>query len=307
MPQPYDRGVLPEDKGHTVAWAQYGNPRGAPVLFFHGGPGSGFHDFYTSLFDLERVRLITFDQRGTGQSQPVGEMRGNTTADILRDAERLRALLGLRTWAVSGHSWGASLALLYAKYARQATTQLVIASLFGARPSDQMWSFEGVARFFPDAVAALVALCPQTAEPLSLGQRMAQLMASGSEAERTELAYRMSMLGEACCKMAPAPVERSEITPEKVQKLSVLLAYAAADFFLPEGAGVFDGLEVLRDLPITLVHGRFDFDCPPETAYQLQALLPQTKLVMVQGSHSLREAAMGTAFQDAARILAERG
>jgi proline iminopeptidase len=232
-------------------------------------------------------------------------MQGNTTADILRDAERLRALLGITAWAVSGHSWGATLAVLYAKYARQATLRLVIASLFGARPTDQVWSFEGVARFFPEAVAALRALCPDTPENLPLGQRMARLMASGSDAERTELAYRMSVLGEGCCMMAPQPVERSAITPEKVQKLSVLLAYAAADFFLPEGGGVFDGLEVLRDLPITLVHGRFDFDCPPETAFQLKALLPQTNLVMVQGSHSLREPAMGAAFQDAARRLAE--
>ena len=36
----YDKGFLKVDKTHTIAYSQYGNPVGKPVLFVHGGPGS---------------------------------------------------------------------------------------------------------------------------------------------------------------------------------------------------------------------------------------------------------------------------
>ena len=38
---PFQTGVLPVDDIHTLYWEQSGNPRGVPVLFLHGGPGSG--------------------------------------------------------------------------------------------------------------------------------------------------------------------------------------------------------------------------------------------------------------------------
>ena len=38
---PYRAGTLRLDARHTMYWEQSGNPRGAPVLFLHGGPGAG--------------------------------------------------------------------------------------------------------------------------------------------------------------------------------------------------------------------------------------------------------------------------
>jgi proline iminopeptidase len=38
---PFETGYLPVTGGHVLYWEQVGNPRGAPVLFLHGGPGVG--------------------------------------------------------------------------------------------------------------------------------------------------------------------------------------------------------------------------------------------------------------------------
>lgn len=37
----YDTGRIQVSKLHTIQYWQYGNPKGKPVLFVHGGPGGG--------------------------------------------------------------------------------------------------------------------------------------------------------------------------------------------------------------------------------------------------------------------------
>ena len=38
---PHRTGMLAVDAVHTLYWEESGNPHGTPVLFLHGGPGSG--------------------------------------------------------------------------------------------------------------------------------------------------------------------------------------------------------------------------------------------------------------------------
>jgi hypothetical protein len=37
--QPYEEGHLQVSELHSIYYAIYGNPRGKPVIYFHGGPG----------------------------------------------------------------------------------------------------------------------------------------------------------------------------------------------------------------------------------------------------------------------------
>lgn len=39
--KPYEKGMLKVSDIHTIAYSCYGNPKGKPVLFVHGGPGGG--------------------------------------------------------------------------------------------------------------------------------------------------------------------------------------------------------------------------------------------------------------------------
>jgi pimeloyl-ACP methyl ester carboxylesterase len=39
--EPYESGFLDVGDGHSLYWETVGNPAGTPVVWLHGGPGSG--------------------------------------------------------------------------------------------------------------------------------------------------------------------------------------------------------------------------------------------------------------------------
>ncbi|MCA1630799.1 MAG: alpha/beta fold hydrolase [Acidobacteria bacterium] len=112
---PFDEGMLPVSPVHTLYYEQSGNPKGAPVVFLHGGPGGGTVPDYRRFFDPEAYRIILFDQRGSGKSTPHASLEENTTWHLVEDMEKLREHLGVDDWHVFGGSWGSTLALAYAQ------------------------------------------------------------------------------------------------------------------------------------------------------------------------------------------------
>ena len=50
-------------KEHSIYFEEYGNPNGIPVLFLHGGPGSGCNDTHKTIFNCKKYRVILLDQR----------------------------------------------------------------------------------------------------------------------------------------------------------------------------------------------------------------------------------------------------
>ena len=100
-----------------------GDAAAPALLFLHGGPGQGCHDFMAIQGDLlgRSLRLIGIDQRGVDRSAPMpvtgeGEAGGSrlTVADLIEDCEAVRQALGIERWAVAGQSFGGRLALRYA-------------------------------------------------------------------------------------------------------------------------------------------------------------------------------------------------
>src|SRR5262249_15639008 len=113
--EPYKKGTLAVDDIHTLYWEESGNPEGVPVVFLHGGPGAGSTPTHRRFFDPTAWRIIIFDQRGAGRSQPLGETRNNTTELLIKDIETLRQQRGVERWHVFGGSWGSTLAIAYAE------------------------------------------------------------------------------------------------------------------------------------------------------------------------------------------------
>src|SRR3989337_1148832 len=81
--------------------------RGLPLFVLHGGPGLDHHMFGDYLDPLiDGVRLIFVDQRSQGRSEPTSPETwsiGQMAADI----GALAVALGLKRFAVLGHSFGA--------------------------------------------------------------------------------------------------------------------------------------------------------------------------------------------------------
>lgn len=103
--------MLIEVRGTRLYVDRRGAADAPPLLYLHGGPGSGSYDFLAFQGDrlAERLHVIGVDQRGVQQSDPLtGPI---TELDLVEDFEALRETLGLERWSVLGHSFGGRLAL----------------------------------------------------------------------------------------------------------------------------------------------------------------------------------------------------
>jgi proline iminopeptidase len=86
---------------------------GDTLIALHGGPGNS-SDYMQSLEALagDQLSVVTYDQRGTGQSsEPSG---GYGLASYIGDLEAVRQAAGVERVHLFGHSWGGVLALRYA-------------------------------------------------------------------------------------------------------------------------------------------------------------------------------------------------
>src|SRR6266699_3785415 len=105
-----------------------------PVVFLHGGPGQGSYHFAALAGPyLERsLRLVYFDQRGSGRSERPWT-RDYDMSTLVEDIEGLRRELGVDQLALIGHSFGGTLALEYAaKYPERVSALVFVAGLWDA-------------------------------------------------------------------------------------------------------------------------------------------------------------------------------
>jgi pimeloyl-ACP methyl ester carboxylesterase len=89
--------------GRALAYAEYGDPLGKPVFFFHGMPGSRFFRPPDEITKKVGVRLITTDRPGYGGSTFQPRRR---FLDWPKDIARLADHLGIQKFAIAGHSAG---------------------------------------------------------------------------------------------------------------------------------------------------------------------------------------------------------
>jgi pimeloyl-ACP methyl ester carboxylesterase len=89
--------------GCTLAYAEYGNPKGGPVFFFHGVPGSRLFHPPNEVTSRLGMRLITIDRPGCGLSTYQPNRR---IPDWPRDVSALADYLGIESFHVVGHSGG---------------------------------------------------------------------------------------------------------------------------------------------------------------------------------------------------------
>ena len=89
--------------GRVLAYAEWGDPDGRPVFFFHGMPGSRLFIPDPDAAVDEHVRVIAPDRPGMGGSDP---QPGHVVADWPADVTPLADALGLGRFGVVGWSAG---------------------------------------------------------------------------------------------------------------------------------------------------------------------------------------------------------
>jgi proline iminopeptidase len=287
---PYGTGLLRLDDRHAMYWEQSGNPRGVPVVFLHGGPGAGATPAHRRFFDPYHYRIVVFDQRGAGRSTPHGEIAANTTPILVDDIERLRVHLGIERWHVFGGSWGSTLALAYAQSHPARVRSLALRGIFLGRKPEIDWFLYGIGNVFPEAWRAFAHFLPEAERGDLLANYWTRLI-DPDPAMHLPASRAWSAFEGACSTLLPSP-ETVQAFSEDRMALSLARIeahYFRNGLFVPEGA-LLDGVTKIRDIPATIVQGRYDMVCPIVTADLLAKAWPEARYVVVpDAGHSAME------------------
>ena len=298
--EPFRTGWLEPGDGHHVFYEESGRVDGLPVLELHGGPGAGTVPEYRRLFDPLRYHIVAFDQRGCGRSLPACETEQNTTTHLIADIERLRSVLGIERWVLTGWSWGTTLALAYAQAHPDRVLALVMRGAWTATQEEADWFESGMERFFPDTLDRLQTRLAGVAPEDTLGALFAIASDPTQSSQAREAAARdYSRFELWACYLEAVP---SEIEAE----LMISAHYWAHRWFLDEGQ-LWNQLPRIVHLPCTLIHGRYDVVTVPRTSHRLHRAWPGSELMIVPRSgHMSSEPEMAAAISDTMDRIAQR-
>ncbi len=290
IPVAYKEHMIPVSKLHTVFVAEYGNKDGIPIVVFHGGPGYASKATDALHYDLEQYRVILFDQRGGGKSQPYGELQENTTHDVVDDAEAIRQYLQIESWFLAGTSWGSALALLYAETYPKTVRGLLLSAIFLADKGGDAWAFgdkAGVSRLFPDGWDELTEQLRVIG--IDEGESIKGLyerFIAGDEAQKLKIAsivgnWEVNLLS----RNIPIRYRRpEEIAEHELVMIGIFLHYQAHHYFLEDGQ-IMRNLSLITDIPACIVHGRYDILCPLQSAWDVHKKLPTSEFIPLPESH----------------------
>ena len=283
-------GRLRLDRHHTMYWEECGNARGVPVVFLHGGPGGGSSPDHRRHFDPAFYRIIVYDQRGAGQSTPLGELTDNTTPHLVSDLEKLRTHLGVGRWLVFGGSWGSTLALAYAEAHPERVLGLVLRGIFLGAPREIDWFMHGIRFVFPEVWRSFAEFLPE-AERSDLLANYYRRLTHLDAGVHMPAAHAWSRYESSCSTLLPDP-ELVAHFDEDVVALAIARIeahYFVHRLFLPEGA-LLAGVNGIRGIPAVIIQGRYDAVCPIVTADELHHTWPEAEYVVVpDAGHSARE------------------
>ncbi|MEY2952376.1 MAG: hypothetical protein RLZZ401_463 [Pseudomonadota bacterium] len=294
---PYRTGRLPVDARHTLYWEECGNPDGVPVLFLHGGPGSGLSPRHRQFFDPAYYRIVLFDQRGAGQSTPLGEVRDNTTQLLVQDIEQLREMLGIGQWLVFGGSWGSTLALAYGEAHPEHCTGFVLRGIFLCTQPEVDWFLYGIRHFFPQEHAAFAGHIPE-AERGDLLTAYMQRLFSDDPAQNLAAARSWSRYEGQCVHLLPRPAGADDDSSARAALSMARLEahYMRHGAFMEENQ-LLRNVGRIRHLPAAIIQGRYDVVCPPTSAWALHQAWPEARLQMVDDAgHAAFEPGIASAL-----------
>lgn len=309
--EPYATQMVAVSPRHSLYVERSGKAGGYPIFFLHGGPGSQSRAAHRRYFDPAFYDIVLFDQRGCGKSAPAGDTQDNTTDALVQDIYTLRQALGIqRRISLFAGSWGSVLALCCAQRYPQMLDELILRGIFLATEAELHWYLYGLARFAPGAWQQFAR---DMGEDLLEGYYQAvfsaDLLLASAAAERW-VDYESQLMsigaGFVCTPVSPAPVTpAAPAAADVLRRARVQLHYLRHGCFL-HGKPLLAAARHLQ-LPVTIVQGALDLICPPITAWQLSASLPDARLRMIaDAGHGAMSGSLALALKEEADALRDR-
>jgi len=312
------------DPAHKIYWQEYGNPKGEPVMFLHGGPGGACSPQLSRFFDPARYRVILFDQRGCGKSTPTVASHGpeialkhNNTDYLVEDIVKLRKELGIGgKMHVFGGSWGSTLSLTYAIRHPETVQTLILRGIFLGNPEDFDFMYQGNAATYANAPNKITApgtyisypeawkkfvevIPPKKRDDMRKAYKEIFDMKPRTAAER-----KLQMKAAIVWTLWEGSI--SNLIPDEKKAKShygeasfaacfaqIEAHYFANNLFLPPDY-IIKNVPKLAKIQTHIVHGRFDLVCPLPQAEDLASMLtkvgnPPASYVKTTAGHSMLE------------------
>jgi proline iminopeptidase len=277
--------MLDVGDGHEIYIQDWGNKHAkTPVLFLHGGPGSGLSDSHKRHFNPLKHRVIFFDQRGSGKSTPYGDLEHNATQDLVKDIEKIADKLELNTFIISAASWGACLGLVYAIEHPERVSAMVLRGIFTGTKTELDWVKEGRYRqFFPEVWAHVLENTPKEHRQRAGDYHFERILGDDKNAAAVSAITLQNAVGAIYAlddRFWPLSL-RDEYDPNSMR---IEAHYTVNNCFLPDNY-IMEHAPSLQ-MPVYLIHGRYDMICPPITAWALDQKLPNSKLFWTMANHA---------------------
>jgi proline iminopeptidase len=184
--EPFQSGYLEVSDIHKIYYELSGNSEGKPVFFLHGGPGGSSSPYMRRFCDPDKFLMVLSDQRGAGKSKPFGEIKENTTQNLVEDIERLRKHLKLEKIILFGGSWGTTLGIAYAEAYPGNVSGMVLRGVFMATKEEINHFYHGgVGRYFPEIYETLLSTLPEPSRQ-PLPDYLFQLIKEGSQEDKAK-------------------------------------------------------------------------------------------------------------------------
>ena len=277
--QPYSQGFLRVDDIHTIYWEQCGNPDGVPILSVHGGPGEGSSPIHRRFFDPDHYRIILFDQRGAGRSQPLGCIEKNSRELLVSDMELLRNHLRIPQWHLFGGSWGSTLSLAYAIEHPTRCLSLILRGIFLMHDYEIEWFLSGMKAIFPEAWNAFAR---GMTDPWKIFESYHRDLTSDDDQIAIAAALQWNAYESACASFLPV---RDVIASQDQRYYALAMAKIEAHYFkqgrIAEQDSFLTKIDRIRHIPAMIIHGRYDIICPIETAHRLHKVWREADFIIV--------------------------
>lgn len=290
--RPFDARMIDVGDGHWLYVEEIGTKGGRPIVFLHGGPGSGAQHAHRVVFDPTRDHAFLFDQRGAGRSHPYLETAANTTQHLIRDIEAIREHFGIEKWLVTGGSWGSTLALAYAEAHPSRVTGLVLRAIFLGTDREVAWAFvDGPKTFRPELYAAFRDWLPEAERHAPLAGYLRRLN-DRANPDRTMAAHIWNAYERILSEIKPAAtgIPSTFAADARLPPTPVIEAHYIANNFFLEPDQLLANAAALASIPGVIVQGRYDLLCPPENAQALAAAWPPARLQIIDNAgHAMTE------------------
>lgn len=287
---PYQSDWLKVSELHQIYFEQSGNPHGQPVVFLHGGPGSGCNPAQRRFFDPAHYRIILLDQRGCGRSQPLGSIDNNTTSDLVEDLNQLRVHLNIEQWLVFGGSWGSTLALAYALTYTSNVSGLILRGIFLSSAKELKWFLGESELFYPESWHTLIATLSEVEQQDVLKAYQNKIFSDDRNIS-VPAATAWNNYESSIMSLLPSTTTAKPVADDiQLARARVQIHYIVNTCFVAQ-YDFLNNAHKLSHLPTTIVQGRYDMVCPPVTAWQLKQAIPHANFQMIpDAGHSGMEA-----------------